>query len=159
MRVDKAGELCFTGLSLELFVPVCSSWMARPHQGCTEIEEPPGSRGVKWSCRLEVAWPVCEVLVVCSVFQWGTHLTRQVGTNSHWVVPSLPGSFFFIFLTTSPWTQFIQPSFNFKIQFSRTLCTAGSVPGANRWPGRRQSMISSRIYCFILYSPKKWQVQ
>ena len=47
MRVDKAGELCFIGLSLELFVPVCSSWMVRPHQGCTDIEEPPGSRRVK----------------------------------------------------------------------------------------------------------------
>ena len=43
-------------------------------------------------CRLEVAWPVCEVLVVVSVFQWGTHLTRQLGTNSHWLVSSLPGS-------------------------------------------------------------------
>ena len=47
MRVDKAGELCFIGLSLELFVPTRSSWMARPYQGCIEIEEPPGSRRVK----------------------------------------------------------------------------------------------------------------
>ena len=27
-------------------------------------------------CRLEVAWPVCGVLVVGSVFQWDTHWTR-----------------------------------------------------------------------------------
>ena len=45
---------------------------------------------------------VCEVSVVCRLFQWGTHLTSQVGTNSHWVVPSLPGSFRFFFFFKLP---------------------------------------------------------
>ena len=42
-------QASFVSLALELFVPTCNSWMARPHQGCIEIEEPPGSRRVKWT--------------------------------------------------------------------------------------------------------------
>ena len=34
------------------------------------------------------------LLVNQLLFQWSTHLTRQVGINSHWVVSSLPDSFF-----------------------------------------------------------------
>ena len=48
--------------------------------------------GSSGRCRLKVAWPVCRVLVVCTVFQWDTHLTRQTETSPHWVAPSLSGS-------------------------------------------------------------------
>ena len=83
MRVDKAGELYFICLRI-----VCSNVqqldgeaLSRMYRnGIKSHLEVDGSSG---RCRLEVAWPVCEVLVVYSVFQRGTHLTRQVGTNSH----------------------------------------------------------------------------
>jgi len=80
--VDKAGDLCFTGLRIvcsnvqQLDGEVPSGMYRNRSKSHPEVD---GSSG---RCRLEVAWPVCEVLVVYSVFQWGTHLTRQVGTNS-----------------------------------------------------------------------------
>ena len=77
-----AGELCFIGLSLELFVPTCSSWTARPHQGGTEIE-------VRATRKLmgQVAAADWKLLGQFVRFWWCTVCSsgapRQVGTNSH----------------------------------------------------------------------------
>ena len=83
MRVDKAGNLCFIGLRI-----VCSNVQQLDGEAPSGMyrnrskshPEVDGSSGRR---TLEITWPVCEVLVVCSVYQWGTHLTRQVGTNTH----------------------------------------------------------------------------
>ena len=79
VRVDKAGELCFIGLRI-----VCSNVQQLDGEAPSGMyrnrsKSHPEVDGSSGRCRLEV----CEVLVVYSVFQWDTHLTRQVGTNSH----------------------------------------------------------------------------
>ena len=83
MRVDRVGEICFIGLRI-----VCSTVQQLDGEAPSLMyrnrsKSHPEADGSSGRCRLEVARPVCEVLVVYIVFQWGTHLTRQVGTNSH----------------------------------------------------------------------------
>ena len=68
MRVDKAGELCFIGLrivcpNVRLLDGEAPSGMYRNRsKNHPEVDGPSGR------CRLEVAWPVCELLVMYSVF-------------------------------------------------------------------------------------------
>ena len=83
MPVDKVGELCFVGFRI-----VCSNVQQLDGEAPSRMyrnrsKSHPEVDGSSGGCRLEAAWPVCEVLVGYIVFQWGTHLTRQVGTNSH----------------------------------------------------------------------------
>ena len=75
MRVCVRACVCVTRSTADIGHP--SAMYRNRSKSHPEVD---GSSG---RCRLEFAWPVCEVLVVYSVFQRGTHLTRQVGTNSH----------------------------------------------------------------------------
>ena len=85
--VDKAGELCFTGLRIvcsnvqQLDGEVPSGMYRNRSKSHPEVD---GSSG---RCRLEVAWPVCDVLVVYSVFQWDTDLNSLWGFDSVQCVP------------------------------------------------------------------------
>ena len=83
MRVDKAGDLCFIGLRI-----ACSNVQQLDGEAPSGMyrnrsKSHPEEHGSSGRRTLEITWPVYEVLVVYSVYQWGIHLTKQVGTKTH----------------------------------------------------------------------------
>ena len=87
MHIGKAGELCFIGLrmfcsNVQQLDGEAPSGMYRSRcKSHTEVD------GSSERCRLEVAWPVCGVWLVCSVFLCDTLLTSLWGFSGVQFVP------------------------------------------------------------------------